>query len=153
MERKAAKDFRVLVVDDMEINRMVMGAILEMLDVEVVEAVDGQEAVEAVARQAFDLVLMDIQMPVMDGLTATREIRALEEAAGRAPTPIIAVTANAMSADVARCLAAGCDRHVAKPVTPAELLRAMAETLAERATPGDAPAWREALHQVVGLRH
>ncbi|OYX00552.1 MAG: hypothetical protein B7Z15_20245 [Rhizobiales bacterium 32-66-8] len=81
--------------------------------------------VEAMRQGQYDLVLMDVQMPVMDGLTATREIRALEGARG-ASTPIIAMTANVLPEQVANCLAAGMDDHLGKPISPGKLLEAVA---------------------------
>jgi len=81
--------------------------------------------------QSFDIVLMDLQMPVMDGLTAIREIRKFELAHGRRRTPVLAVTANAMSEHVAASRAAGADHHIAKPVVPQVLLTAIAEKIAE----------------------
>jgi CheY-like chemotaxis protein len=77
---------------------------------------DGRAAVAAFGTEAFDVVLMDIQMPGMDGITATQAIRALEAAAGARPTPILALSANAMKHQVAEYLAAGMDAHIAKPL-------------------------------------
>jgi two-component system sensor histidine kinase/response regulator len=106
---------RVLLVEDNAINREVALAMLETLGCEVETAEDGASAVEAASRGRFDVILMDCQMPGMDGFTATRRIRELE--AGRGPrTPIVALTANAMTGDRERCLAAGMDDFVAKPV-------------------------------------
>jgi CheY-like chemotaxis protein len=84
-------------------------------------ACDGAEAVEAVARGAYDVILMDMQMPVMDGLTATRRIRDLADRA-RARTPIIAMTANVLPEQVARCREAGMDDHLGKPINLPQLL-------------------------------
>ncbi len=90
---------------------------------EVVTADDGAQAVAAFEADRFDLVLMDMQMPVMDGLTATRAIRALEAATPDRPrTPIIMLSANAMAEHRADSVAAGADSHVAKPITAASLL-------------------------------
>jgi CheY-like chemotaxis protein len=99
---------------------------------------DGAAAVEAFRFGAFDLVLMDMQMPVMDGLAATREIRRLELAGGRPRTPIAMLTANAMDEHRRAALAAGADGHIAKPITPQSLIDGMAEALA--ATPATATA-------------
>ena len=82
---------------------------------------DGAQALEAWAAQTWDLVLMDVRMPVMDGLEATRRIRAREQAEGLAPTPIIGLSADAMAHQVEALLAAGMDAHVAKPIDAARL--------------------------------
>jgi signal transduction histidine kinase/ActR/RegA family two-component response regulator len=110
---------QVLVVDDHPTNREVARRMLEAVGCEVSIACDGVEAVEAVGLAAYDLVLMDVRMPRMDGLEATRAIR---RAPGReAATAIVAMTADAMPDDVARCLAAGMDAHLAKPISIASL--------------------------------
>jgi two-component system, sensor histidine kinase and response regulator len=89
---------------------------------------DGKEAVEAVERQSFDLVLMDVQMPGMDGLEATARIRGRERATG-AHVPIIAMTAYAMKGDQDRCLAAGMDAFVSKPIQAKELFETVEAVL------------------------
>ena len=86
---------------------------------------NGEQAVSKIHRDRFDLVLMDIQMPVMDGYSATRTIRSWEAETGRPPTPIIALTANAMNEDRQKSLAAGCNNHLNKPITRAQLLTAI----------------------------
>lgn len=113
---------RVLLADDNKINRMVALAMLRRFgcDTDVVE--DGRAAVEAVMARHYDLVLMDVQMPEMDGFEATAEIRRL---LGERPLPIIAMTAHAMEGDAERCLAAGMDDYIGKPVTFATLGRAL----------------------------
>ena len=126
---------RVLVVDDHPVNREVARIMLQAIGCEVLEACDGQEAVQAAAEQIFDLVLMDVRMPRMDGLEATRRIRALPDAPGA--VPVVAMTADAMPEDVARCLAAGMNAHLAKPVSQAALFAIVA-----RALSGDLPAAR-----------
>ncbi|MHB9025349.1 MAG: CHASE domain-containing hybrid sensor histidine kinase/response regulator [Armatimonadota bacterium] len=110
----------VLLVEDHEINQQVACELLEKVGLCVRIANNGQEAVDLVRTATFDLVLMDIQMPVMDGLTATREIRALDQP-GVAALPIIAMTAHAMGSDREKCLDAGMNDHVTKPVDPTEL--------------------------------
>jgi CheY-like chemotaxis protein len=105
---------RVLVVDDHQTNRAVACLMLETIGFDHAVACDGLEAVAAVAAAPYDLILMDVRMPNMDGLAATRAIRALPAGAS---TPIVAMTADAMPEDVARCLAAGMDAHLAKPVS------------------------------------
>ncbi|MBD3221386.1 response regulator [bacterium] len=104
---------RVLVAEDNRINQQLMLRLLDKLGQDVDLAVNGVEAVAACRRQRYDLVLMDLQMPEMDGLEATRQIRIDD---GDHHTPIIALTANAMSSDRDRCLAAGMDDFLAKPV-------------------------------------
>lgn len=114
---------RVLIVDDHPTNREVARLMLAPLGCEIFEAVDGVEAVEMASTTPFDLILMDVRMPRMDGLAATRAIRALGGDLVR--TPILAVTADAMPEDAARCLEAGMDGHVAKPLTHASLFAAI----------------------------
>jgi len=114
---------RVLVAEDNSVNQLVIERLLLRMGVEVVLVADGRAAVDAVREQAFDLVLMDLHMPVLDGLNATREIRALPEPAGS--TPVVALTASALAADRARCLAAGMVDHLGKPIDP----RALADVL------------------------
>jgi CheY-like chemotaxis protein len=107
---------KVLLVEDNEINQMVALAILESLGCEIVIANHGQEACELVKTQRFDLILMDCQMPVMDGFSATQVIRQYEQDHGHKSVPIIALTANAIQGDREKCLAAGMDDYLAKPV-------------------------------------
>lgn len=123
-----ARRMRILVVDDHPLNRNLMRVMLEAADCDTAEACDGAEAVEAVAAGAFDLVLMDVRMPVMDGIAATRAIRSL--AGPAADVAVLAVTAEAMPEDAARCLAAGMDGHLAKPITQAALYAAIDAALA-----------------------
>jgi CheY-like chemotaxis protein/anti-sigma regulatory factor (Ser/Thr protein kinase) len=126
---------RVLVVDDHPTNREVARRMLEAVGCEVATACDGIEAVEAVALAAYDLVLMDVRMPRMDGLEATRAIR---RATGpQAAAAIVAMTADAMPEDVARCLAAGMDAHLAKPISIASLAGVLERFLNEAAETGD----------------
>ena len=115
---------KVLLVEDVAVNRELVSALLGPFDVDLVMAENGLEAVEAMGRDQFDLVLMDEQMPVMDGLTATRAIRALPTVQARM-TPIIAMTANVLPDHVKRCLEAGMDDHIGKPISPASLLGAL----------------------------
>ncbi|MES3029959.1 MAG: response regulator [Pseudomonadota bacterium] len=124
----------ILVVDDNATNRMVAETLCEMFDCTSESAVDGVDALEAARTGRFDLILMDIKMPRMDGVTCTREIRALPGAAGR--VPIIALTANADPEDAAGYLKAGMNGVVEKPMKPENLLRALQENLGE----GDAAA-------------
>lgn len=122
----------VLVVDDHPVNREVARVMLEAFGCEVVEASDGREAVDTFTSADFDLVLMDVRMPVMDGLEATRRIRTLPGGDG---TSIVAMTADAMPEDVSRCLASGMNAHMAKPIAQAGLL-----AIVNRALAGDLPA-------------
>jgi CheY-like chemotaxis protein len=122
-----AERAHILVVDDNATNRMVAETLCEMFDCTSESATDGVEAVEAAKTGRFDLILMDIKMPRMDGVTATREIRGLPGAAGR--VPIIALTANADPEDAAGYLKAGMNGVVEKPMKPENLLRALQENL------------------------
>lgn len=119
---------RVLMADDAAANRELVSAILRNLGLEVEAVADGAEAVHAVHSGAYDLVLMDVHMPVMDGLQATREIRRMQAGTGRR-TPILALTANVQSEQVVRCLEAGMDGHLAKPIQIAELAAALTRWL------------------------
>ena len=127
---------RILLAEDHPTNQRVIQLILGPFDVDLVIVGDGRQAVEAFTAASFDLVLMDMQMPHMDGLAATREIRRIE-AATRAPrTPLAMLTANAMDEHRAQGAAAGADHHIAKPITPESLLAGIAETLAQGASNG-----------------
>jgi PAS domain S-box-containing protein len=110
---------RLLLVEDNDINQMVAVGILDRLGYSMDVANDGVEALDLAAERNYDAVLMDCQMPRMDGFTATGELRRLE--GDRRHTPIIAMTANALVADRQRCLEAGMDDYISKPVTPAEV--------------------------------
>ncbi len=120
---------RVLLVEDNEINQELATALLNDLGILVTVAVDGRDGVDQIAAEAFDLVLMDIQMPVMDGLTATRLIRS---DARFHRLPIIAMTAHAMSGDRERSLAAGMVDHLNKPINPDSLTAALLRWMPER---------------------
>jgi PAS domain S-box-containing protein len=111
----------LLVVDDNAVNRELIAAILAPVGLDIETAADGLEAVEAAGRRRYDLILMDIQMPVMDGMAATRRIREAEPP-GERRTPIIAMTANVLPEQVARCFEAGMDDHLGKPISPAKLI-------------------------------
>ncbi len=115
---------RVLVVEDNQVNQLLVTTILAKAGMRAEVAANGVEAVQAVHQRNFDVILMDMQMPEMDGLEATRRIRQLG-AMGRA-VPIIAMTANAMQEDRRRCLEAGMNDFVAKPIDSGELLRKIA---------------------------
>ena len=114
---------KVLLAEDNPVNQKVASAILRKFGHAVTVVADGYEAVEAVRKGDWDLVLMDVQMPGLDGLAATRRIRALE--GPKAGVPIIAVTANALKGDDVRCLEAGMNGYLAKPIEPARLAEAL----------------------------
>ncbi len=109
----------ILVIEDQEDNRRILRDLLSSAGFDIVEAVDGEKGVAAAAAHVPDLILMDIQLPVIDGLEATRRIKA--QAALR-HIPIIAVTSYALSGDEAKARAAGCDDYVTKPFSPRQLL-------------------------------
>ena len=121
---------RILIAEDGEANQLVAAAILRKAGYAVDLARDGEEALGAARTAAYDLVLMDVRMPRMDGLAATAAIRVLEGPAWR--VPIIAMTAAAMPDEVARCLEAGMDAHVAKPMDLTALLSAVSDMLEKR---------------------
>ncbi|WP_372786030.1 ATP-binding protein [Phenylobacterium sp.] len=118
------RPIRALVVEDNAVNRELITTLLSPFDIEIDTACDGAEAVEAVGRGRYDVILMDMQMPVMDGLTATRRIRALADR-DLARTPIIAMTANVLPEQIARCREAGMDDHLGKPINLPRLLEAL----------------------------
>ena len=124
-----ASPLRILVVEDNAVNQKVACGLLERHGHTVVVAVNGKEALHTLREQAFDLVLMDVQMPEMDGLEATAAIRAGEEGTGRR-LPIIALTAQALQEDRERCLAAGMDGYLAKPVQPYQLIQTVTKVAA-----------------------
>src|SRR5258705_5529718 len=117
---------RILVVEDQEDNRQILRDLLSSADYEMDEAENGEEALAAVAKQRPDLILMDIQLPVMDGYEATRRIRANPDLK---TIPIIAVTSYALAGDEAKALAAGCNAYVTKPFSPRHLLAKVREFL------------------------
>ncbi|KAF0186100.1 MAG: sensor histidine kinase/response regulator [Hyphomonadaceae bacterium] len=118
LSSECCEDLRILAAEDNPNNRLVLKMFLEQVGIVPVFVENGQLAVEAWKAQDFDVILMDVQMPVMSGLEAAAEIRKLEKATSRHRTPIIALTANAMSHHVHECLSAGMDAHVAKPIRP-----------------------------------
>jgi len=128
---------RVLLAEDNPVNQQVARLMLEAAGCEVVTAGDGRAAVDAAGRERFDLVLMDIQMPVLDGIEAARQIRSLP--APRGAVPIVALTANALPSWRAQCVAAGMDDFLVKPLDRAALLRVV-EGLSAAAGPAEAPA-------------
>jgi PAS domain S-box-containing protein len=139
------KGRRLLLVEDNPVNQRVAQRVLQKLAADVTLANNGAEALERIAESSFDAVLMDCQMPVMDGFTATRRIRDAERAGGGRRLPIIALTANVMSEDREHCISAGMDAHLGKPIEPAQLIDCLGRYLkAESASPEvDLTALRE----------
>ena len=130
--RTSVGGLRALVVDDNPVNLRVAEMMLRHLGVAADVARDGAEAVRVVTLHPYDLVLMDVQMPGVDGLEATRRIRAWEAATGHAPTTIVALTAGALASDEVRCFDAGVDAYVAKPITLAMLESAVSRAMRGR---------------------
>ena len=133
VEQPGGPQLKILLADDHAANRKVVEILLSAIRAELVAVTNGREAVDAYEGSNFDLILMDMQMPEMDGLSATRAIRAMEEREVRRRTPIIMLTANAMAEHVAAGREAGADHHLCKPVTLDALLAAV-----EMATTTDA---------------
>jgi CheY-like chemotaxis protein len=119
----SSTESKVLLVEDDRINSMILQRMLTKLGMSVVQAHDGSEAMQKMREHEFDVVLMDCHMPIMDGLEATRRIRAGE--AGNSEVPIVALTAAALDEDRRRCLDAGMDDFLSKPVRPDEILEVM----------------------------
>jgi PAS domain S-box-containing protein len=129
----------ILVAEDSSANRFLVEAYLRRSAHRLTFVENGREALDLVRQRSFDLVLMDIQMPIMDGLSATRLIREWELAEKRPPTPILALTANALASDMEAAYEAGCDKHLSKPLSKQRLLSALDEyspaLLAEKEEP------------------
>jgi two-component system cell cycle response regulator DivK len=117
---------KILVVEDTEDNRQILRDLLSMAGYDLIEAHDGAEGVAKAAEHKPDLILMDIQMPVMDGYEATRRIKADP---GMKGIPVIAVTSYALSGDEEKTRAAGCDGYIAKPFSPRQMLAKVREVL------------------------
>ncbi|HYD07005.1 MAG TPA: response regulator [Reyranella sp.] len=117
---------KILVVEDTEDNRQILRDLLGMAGYDMIEAHDGAEGVNQAAAHKPDLILMDIQMPVMDGYEATRRIKANPELKD---IPILAVTSYALSGDEQKARAAGCDGYIAKPYSPRQMLAKVREIL------------------------
>jgi len=132
------RSVRVLAAEDNVVNQKVLKAIVEPMDVELAMVGDGRAAVEAWRDGDYDVILMDIQMPVMDGIAAAKAIRAAERAEQRSRTPILALTANALVHQVEEYLAAGMDGHVAKPIEISKLYDAMSRALSGPADKAEA---------------
>ena len=129
---KGIEGAKILLVEDNDVNQLVASRILTNAGFVVTVAVDGQKAVDIVEKETFDLVLMDVQMPVMDGLTATKVIRGL----GHKDLPIVAMTAHAMSNDKLLSLEAGMNDHVNKPINVAELFATMVKWIPSKSAQG-----------------
>ena len=125
----AEQPLRILLADDHPANRKVIEIMLAATAMELVTVENGSQALDAFVEGEFDLVLMDMQMPVMDGLTATQAIRAFEATRGGNRAAILMLTANAMAEHVTQSLAAGADGHLTKPITLAALFTAMTDAL------------------------
>ncbi len=121
-------DCSVLLVEDHEINRKLAEIMLQRMGYRYATAADGQQALDRLAQERFDVVLMDVMMPVMDGITALRELRAREAGGGRR-TPVLMVTAHAMTGDKERFIAAGADGYVSKPMSLAELQKEISRVI------------------------
>ena len=131
-EARAAASRRILLAEDNQVNQILAVRLLERRGHRVVVAQNGREAVEILEKDQFDLILMDVQMPEMDGFEATAAIRRKEEQTGRR-TRILAMTARAMKGDEEKCLASGMDGYIAKPIHAEELYRLLEQTIADAA--------------------
>jgi CheY-like chemotaxis protein len=120
---------KVLLVEDNPVNQAVALGMLEQMSCRVTTAGDGLDALRRFRKQSFDVVLMDCQMPEQDGYETTRRIRQIETGNGRTPTPVVALTANALAGDRERCLEAGMDEYLAKPFTRQQLRRVIETAL------------------------
>ncbi len=130
-KKVSLKDANVLLVEDNFINQKIVVLNLEKIVKNIDIAVNGKEALDKFGTSKYDIILMDIQMPVMDGILATKKIREIESSTNSF-TPIIAITANAMSGDRETCLAVGMDDYISKPFQVGELVEKMKNLLAGR---------------------
>ena len=128
-QQKKSSQARILLVEDNEVNQTVALAMLTKAGYKADVAFNGAAAIELLQKKIYDLVLMDCQMPIMDGFEATRRLRVSEETAANRSVPVIAMTANAMNGDRERCLSAGMDDYLPKPVKPAELKQMLVKYL------------------------
>ena len=144
-ERKQLKNgLNVLVVEDNETNQEVARCMLEKIGCDVLLANNGRDAVNLINKHPIDIILMDCQMPVMDGYQATAEIRQLEQIdTNLKRTPIIALTANALEGDKEKCLAAGMDDYISKPFSQNEILTKLGEWSGEKVIPPDTTTKKE----------
>jgi two-component system sensor histidine kinase/response regulator len=138
------KGHRILLVEDNPVNQRVAQHLLQKLAADVTLANNGADALQRLTESPYDAILMDCQMPVMDGFTATRRIRESERQSGRGKRlPIIALTANVMSEDRENCIAAGMDAHLSKPIEPAQLIDCLSRYLKDQRPPVDMNALRD----------
>jgi CheY-like chemotaxis protein/HPt (histidine-containing phosphotransfer) domain-containing protein len=133
---QAAQGMNILLAEDNAVNRRLAIALLQKRGHRIAATENGQEALDILERENFDLVLMDVQMPVLDGFDAIRAIRAKEQSSG-SHLPIIALTAHAMKGDRERCLAAGADEYVTKPIQTPDLLAAIDRATNTKASPAN----------------
>jgi CheY-like chemotaxis protein len=127
LDETPVEEKRILLVEDNEDNRLLVKAYLKNLPYIIDEAEDGKIAVDMYRNNTYDLIIMDVQMPIMDGHEATRVIRVLEAERGRPQTPIIALTAHAIKEEIDKCMVAGCDTHVGKPIKKSTLISIIEE--------------------------
>jgi two-component system, sensor histidine kinase and response regulator len=139
---------KILLVEDNPVNQRVAQRMLQKLAAEVTIANNGAEALERITTTRFDAVLMDCQMPIMDGFTATRRIREMERVGGLKRLPIVALTANVMTEDREHCVAAGMDAHLGKPIEPGQLIDTLSRYL--NAVAPSAAVDLEALRSLTG---
>jgi PAS domain S-box-containing protein len=153
---------RILIAEDSEDNRFLVQAYLKDAPYELVFAENGELAVQAYGAEEFDLVLMDMQMPVLDGLAATRKIRGFEQSQSNTSVPIIALTANARSSDISDCETAGCTSHLSKPIAKTTLIGAIERHLSlvqRECSPEERPVievplgLEEAAKRYITMRH
>ena len=143
------RGYRILLVEDNPVNQRVALRLLQKLAADVTLANNGAEALERLAEGGIDAVLMDCQMPVMDGFTATARIREMEREAGLGKRlPIIALTANVMTEDREHCIAAGMDAHIGKPIVPTQLADCLSRYLGDKKALHDVDV--SALHELTG---
>ena len=142
---------RILIAEDSDDNRMVLRLYLAKTPHRIVFAEDGERALHEFTANSFDLIVMDIQMPVMDGLTAARAIRSLEVERHLPPTPIIALSANAREQDVFASLSAGCNAHLSKPISKAALLAAIERYC--HPSPSHEEAAADCVEELRGMAH
>lgn len=133
LAKAAQRGLKVLVVEDHPVNRQVISLMLARIPAHVTCAENGIEGVEAFSKDPYDIVLMDLRMPMMDGYEAMRRIRAAEAAAAAPPVPIVVVSAHTTPLERARATEAGADDHIGKPIQIPELLHAMDRVLQMRA--------------------